>query len=32
MEETIAVGGTDMVCPAPRLEAENEKLLNATME
>ncbi len=27
MEETICVEGTDIVCPAPRFEAENEKLL-----
>ena len=27
MEETICVEGTDTVWPAPRLEAENEKLL-----
>ena len=26
-EGTICVEGTDAVCPAPRLEAENEKLL-----
>jgi hypothetical protein len=27
MEETTCVEGTDIVCPAPRLAAENEKLL-----
>ncbi len=27
MEGTISVEGTDTVCPAPRLPAENEKLL-----